>query len=84
MSVTLDTSQFEMSPLNAFADRNIQFMSVTLDTSHQNVGIELACIREHAAHVGDAGYVPLPDVSVCTVSTIACWGFFEACDKGAF
>ena len=34
MSVTLDTSHFEMSPLNAFALRNIAVIVVTLDTSH--------------------------------------------------
>ena len=32
--VTLDTSHFEMSPLNDFAPTNIRDISVTLDTSH--------------------------------------------------
>ena len=34
MSVTLDTSHFEMSTLNDFAPKNIPSMLVTLDTSH--------------------------------------------------
>ena len=34
MLVTLDTSQFEMSLLNAVAQLNISVMSLTLDTSH--------------------------------------------------
>ena len=34
MSVTLDTSHLDMSPLNDDAPENICFMSVTLDTSH--------------------------------------------------
>ena len=33
MSVTLDTSQVDRSPLNADARLNMAFMSVTLDTS---------------------------------------------------
>jgi len=34
MLVTLDTSHFERSPLNDFADWNMPSMVVTLDTSH--------------------------------------------------
>ena len=34
ISVTLETSQFEMSPLNACARKNMEDMSSTLDTSH--------------------------------------------------
>ena len=34
ISSTLDTSQFEMSPLNACAPMNMPFISITLDTSH--------------------------------------------------
>ena len=38
MSVTLDTSHFEMSALNAFVPTNIPLISVTLDTSHSPIG----------------------------------------------
>ena len=34
VSATLDTSHFDMSPLNSLAERNIPDMSFTLDTSH--------------------------------------------------
>ena len=34
MMVTLDTSNLEMSPLNADADANMPNMVVALDTSH--------------------------------------------------
>ena len=34
MSVTLDTSHVDRSPLNDDAEWNIKLMSVTLDTSH--------------------------------------------------
>ena len=34
MLITLDTSHFEMSPLNDVAERNIAGMVITLDTSH--------------------------------------------------
>ena len=34
MSVTLDTSHLDMSPLNDVAERNMYAISVTLDTSH--------------------------------------------------
>ena len=34
MLITLDTSHFEMSPLNDVAERNISVILVTLDTSH--------------------------------------------------
>ena len=34
MVLTLDTSHFEMSPLNDLAYRNIPDMSLTFDTSH--------------------------------------------------
>ena len=34
MLATLDTSHFDMSPLNKYAERNMLFISVTLDTSH--------------------------------------------------
>ena len=38
MSVTRDTSHFEMSPVNVFAPKNISLMSVTVDTSHSPIG----------------------------------------------
>ena len=34
MSVTPETSHFEMSPLNNLASRNIRAIALTLDTSH--------------------------------------------------
>ena len=45
MSVTLDTSHFEISLLNDFAQRNIRAMSVTLDTSH----FEMSLLNDVAA-----------------------------------
>ena len=45
MSVTLDTSQFEMSPLNENAAKNMPSMSVTLDTSH----LEMSPLNDDAA-----------------------------------
>ena len=38
MSVTLDTSHLQMSPLNNPAWANMRLMSVTLDTSHSPIG----------------------------------------------
>ena len=44
MSVTIDTSHFEMSPLNDVAARNIPVISVTLDTSH----VEMSPLNDFA------------------------------------
>merc|ERR1719487_2354077 len=38
MSVTRPTSQFEMSALKELAESNIEFISVTFDTSHVPIG----------------------------------------------
>ena len=38
MLVTLDTSHFEMSPLNDFAEANMSNMSATPETSHDPIG----------------------------------------------
>ena len=38
MSVTRDTSHFEMSPLKNDAEENMRLMSVTRDTSHASIG----------------------------------------------
>ena len=38
MFLTFDTSHFEMSPRNLFAEENKRFISVTLDTSHFPIG----------------------------------------------
>ena len=44
MSVTLETSHFDMSPLNKVADDNMLLVSVTLDTSQ----FEMALLKDVA------------------------------------
>ncbi len=44
MSVTLETSHFDMSPLNKVADENMLLVSVTLDTSQ----FEMAPLKDVA------------------------------------
>ena len=39
MSVTLDTSHSEISPLNDEVEENMPSMSVTLDTSHLDMSL---------------------------------------------
>ena len=54
MSFTLDTSHFEMSPLNNNAFENIRSMEVTRDTSHAPIGpygpVEQSPSDENARH----------------------------------
>ena len=39
MSLTLDTSHFEISPRKYFASENMRLISVTLDTSHSPIDL---------------------------------------------
>ena len=44
MSVTLDTSHLEMSPLNDVAEWNMKYIVVTMDTSH----LEMSPLKDDA------------------------------------
>ena len=68
MSVTDETFQFEMSPLNPFALENMLFMSVTCETSQPERSPSNSIgVGEHGGHVGHSREVRHVSRRICHV-----------------
>ena len=68
MFLAFDTSHFEMSSRNNFAEENMRLISVTLDTSQFLIGpcasgpiIEQSPLGDSLMHVSMALFSPTPD-----------------------